>query len=115
MTHRLCLGLLLLATSCSFHTPTRQEQAIMDFMRHHDPKQGYFGPVPSTYEPVSFSAPRKCRFWELLGDHAQQNDTAVVGVAIEHVYRLQGDSGKMEEYTEDFIVSANGRAGFIDH
>lgn len=87
----------------------------MAFMRHHNPRQGYFGPAPSTYEPVSFGAPRKCRFWELLGDHAQQDDTAVVGVAIEHVYRRQADSGKMEECREDFVVSADGTAGFIDH
>ncbi len=29
----------------------------MDFMRHPDPKAGYFGVVPSTYEPISFGAP----------------------------------------------------------
>jgi hypothetical protein len=84
-------------------------------MRHPDPREGYFGPAPGTYEPISFGAPRKCRLWELRGDHAQQNDTAVVGVAIEHVYRLEGQSGKMEEFTEDFVVSSIGGVHFIDH
>jgi hypothetical protein len=38
-----------------------------------------------------------------------------VGVAIEHVYRLEGQSGKMEEFTEDFVVSSTGGVHFIDH
>jgi len=97
------------------HTPTKQEQAIMDFMRHPDPRESYFGAVPSTYEPISFGAPRKCRFEELLGDHAAPGDTAVVGVAIEHIYRIEGHSGKIEEYTKDFVIFANGKARFIDN
>jgi hypothetical protein len=55
MTHRLFLSLLLV-TSCSFHTPTKQEQAIMECMRHPGPGEGYFGAVPSTYQPISFDA-----------------------------------------------------------
>jgi hypothetical protein len=87
----------------------------MDFMRNLDPKEAYFGAVPSTYEPISFSAPRKCRFWELRGDHAAAGDTAVVGIAIEHVYRIKGASGKIEEFTKDFVISADGKASFIGH
>jgi hypothetical protein len=116
MTYRLFLSMLLVAgSSCSFHTPTKQEQAIMDFMRNPDPHEAYFGAVPSTYEPISFGAPRKCRFGELRGDHAAVDDTAVIGIAIEHVYRIEGASGKMEEYTKDFVISDDGKARFIDH
>jgi hypothetical protein len=88
----------------------------MDFMRNPDPKEGYFGADPSTYEPISFSAPRECRFWELIGgDHAAADDTAVIGTAIEHVYRIKGASGKLEEFTKDFVISSDGKASFIDH
>jgi hypothetical protein len=59
--------------------------------------------------------PRKCRFNKLLGNHAAPGDTAVVGVAIEHVYRIQGYSGKMKEYTKDFIISPDGKARCIDN
>jgi hypothetical protein len=115
MTNRLFLSMLLVAASCSFHTPTKQEQAIIDFMRNPDSKGGYFGAVPSTYEPVSFGAPRKCRFRELRGDHAEADDTAVIGVAIEHVYRIEGAAGKMEEFTKDFLISPDGKAELIDN
>jgi hypothetical protein len=115
MTHQLFLSVLLVAASCSFHTPTKQEQAIMDFMRNPDPRGGYFGAVPGSYEPISFGAPRKCRFRELRGDHAAADDTAVIGTAIEHVYRIEGASGEMEEFTKDFLISPDGKAEFIDN
>lgn len=86
----------------------------MKLMRHPDPREAYFGAVPSTYEPLSFGPPRKCRFWELVGgDHAAPGDTAVVGVAIEHVYQIKGTSGKMEEFTKDFFISPEGRQALL--
>lgn len=77
-------------------------------------KEAYFGAVPRTYEPVSFGTPHKCRFWELIGgDHAAPDDTVVVGIAIEHVYRVEGASGKMKSTPKTLLSLPMARPALL--
>jgi hypothetical protein len=85
----------LLASACT--SQTKQEKLITEYIKRN-------ANDPGSYEPISFSKPRKCRLNELPG--ASPSDTAVIGVRIEHTYRAKNKLGAQVLETSDFVVSS---------
>jgi hypothetical protein len=93
MKHLLFIGLLLCA-ACSMQT--KEQKLISDYVKKN-------ANDPSSYEPVSFGKPRRCRLSDLPG--ANPTDTMVIGVKIEHTYRAKNKFGGLILETSDFVVS----------
>ncbi len=111
---KLCL--LLLVAGCA---PNKQEQAVVDFMRGPESRELHLmhGYLPSSYEPIAVSAPRKCYRYQLFDDTYPRipEDTCQVGSHLVHYYHIATKGGEVKLDSARLAILYSGKVRFFAH